>query len=250
MTRRRFYAPPQAFAADKVVTLGADESQHLRNVLRLKTGDEVYIFDGAGREFRGAVDRLSRIATYIQVTEEVGPAAAESPLQLTMAVALLKGEKFDLVIQKLTELGVNCIVPLMTKRADVRIRNYDDADRKLIRWRRIVMEATKQCGRARLMTITSPITFDEFVTSPHAEGERVMFAERGGAQLRTVVAGQTTSAQATALVGSEGGWTDDEINQARGAGWQIITLGGRIMRAETAAIACAALLQHQFGDLI
>jgi 16S rRNA (uracil1498-N3)-methyltransferase len=250
MTRRRFYAPPNAFTADKVVTLGADESQHLRNVLRLKTGDEVYVFDGAGREFRGEIDRFSRIATNIRVTEEVAPAAAESPLKLTMAVALLKGEKFDLVIQKLTELGVNCLVPIMTKRADVRIRNDDDAERKLIRWRRIVMEATKQCGRARLMTIASPITFDEFVTSPRAEGERFMFAERDGAQFSTVVASKVSTAQVTALVGSEGGWTDDEFDQARDAGWKIVTSGGRIMRAETAAITCAALLQHRFGDLI
>jgi 16S rRNA (uracil1498-N3)-methyltransferase len=250
MTRRRFYAPPNAFTADKVVTLGADESQHLRNVLRLQTGDEVYVFDGAGREFRGKIERFSRIATSIHIAEEVAPAAAESPLKLTLAVALLKGEKFDLVIQKLTELGVNCIVPIMTKRADVRIRNNDDADRKLTRWRRIVMEATKQCGRAHLMSITSPITFAEFVASSRAEGERFMFAERGGAKLKTVEANQETSAQVTALVGSEGGWTDDELDQARDGGWQIVTLGGRIMRAETAAITCAALLQHRFGDLI
>ena len=250
MTRRRFYAPPNAFAADKVVTLGADESQHLRNVLRLKTGDEVYVFDGAGREFRGEIDSLSRLATNIQITQEVAPAAAESPLQLTMAIALLKGDKFDLVIQKLTELGVNCVVPIMTKRADVRIRNNDDAERKLIRWRRIVMEATKQCGRARLMTIASPITFDEFVTGSRAEGERILFAERDGGELRTVIANKMTAAQVTALVGSEGGWTDEELNQARDTGWQIVTWGGRIMRAETAAITCAALLQHRFGDLI
>ena len=248
MTRRRFYAPPKAFAADQVVTLSADESQHLRSVLRLKTGDEVYVFDGAGREFRGEIDSLSRDATHIHITQEVAPSAAESPLTLTMAVALLKGEKFDLVVQKLTELGVNCVVPIITKRADVRIRNDEDAERKLIRWRRIVMEATKQCGRARLLAIASPIAFDEFVTISRTEDERLVFAERDGAKLRTL-ADKVTAAQVTALVGSEGGWTDDELNQARDFGWQIVTLGGRIMRAETAAIACAALLQHQFGDL-
>jgi 16S rRNA (uracil1498-N3)-methyltransferase len=167
-----------------------------------------------------------------------------------MAVALLKGEKFDLVIQKLTELGVNHLVPITTKRADVRMRNDGDADRKLIRWRRIVLEATKQCGRARLMTIASPTAFDEFVKSSRAEGGRLMFAERDGAQLRAVAANKETAAQVTALVGSEGGWTDDELEQARDAGWQTVTLGGRIMRAETAAMTCAALLQHRFGDLV
>ncbi|HEX3084065.1 MAG TPA: RsmE family RNA methyltransferase, partial [Pyrinomonadaceae bacterium] len=140
-------------------------------------------------------------------------------------------------------------VPTMTKRADVRLRNDEDGERKLIRWRRIVMEATKQCGRAHLMNIASPITFDELVNRPPAEGERLMFAERDGAHLRMVFPDKMTTPQVTAVVGSEGGWTDDELDQARDAGWQIITLGGRIMRAETAAITCAALLQHQFGDL-
>jgi 16S rRNA (uracil1498-N3)-methyltransferase len=248
MTRRRFYAPPDAFTADKAVTLGADESQHLRHVLRLKTGDEVYVFDGAGREFRGEIAHFNRLETKINLTEEVAAPAAESPLKLSMALALLKGEKFDLVVQKLTELGVNCVVPILTTRSDVRIRNNEDADRKLIRWRRIVMEATKQCGRAQLMTIACAIKFDEFVTSREAEGERLMFAERNGVQLKTVLPDRGTP-RLTAIVGSEGGWTDDELNQARDAGWQIVTLGGRVMRAETAAITCAALLQHQLGDL-
>ena len=131
MTRRRFYAPPEAFAADaKSAALSADETKHLRHVLRLKVGDEAYVFDGAGREFRGEIDNLKRDQTNVRITEEVMPSARESNLNLTMAVALLKGEKFDLVIQKLTELGVSCVVPVITKRADVRIRNDNDADRK------------------------------------------------------------------------------------------------------------------------
>src|SRR6185369_5685810 len=145
MTRRRFYAPPEAFSPDqKSVALNQDETKHLRNVLRLKTGDEVFVFDGAGLEFRGQIEHVSRDATRILIAEKVTPAAAESNLNLTMAVALLKGEKFDLVVQKLTELGITCLVPIITKRADVRIRNDDDAGRKLIRWRRIIMEAIKQ----------------------------------------------------------------------------------------------------------
>jgi 16S rRNA (uracil1498-N3)-methyltransferase len=250
MTRRRFYAPPEAFAADKVVLLSADETQHLRNVLRLKTGDEVYVFDGTGREFRGEIDAITRDKTAIRLTTQVAPTADESPLNLTMAIGLLKGEKFDLAVQKLTELGVTSVVPIITARADVRIRNDDDAERKLIRWRRIVMEATKQCGRARLMSVASPINFDEFIAGASARGElRLLLAEHDGAPLATGVHNDGTAAQLTAIVGPEGGWTDHEINQARQAGWQIVTFGGRVMRAETAAIACAALLQHRFGDL-
>src|SRR6266704_1758926 len=107
MTRRRFYAPPQAFAPDtRSVTLSAEETRHLRDVLRLKSGDEVYVFDGAGQEVRGKVRKIARDSTEVSVISEVEPARAESPLKLTLALALLKGEKFDLVVQKMTELGV------------------------------------------------------------------------------------------------------------------------------------------------
>jgi len=251
MTRRRFFASPEAFTPDqKSVVLNPDETKHLRNVLRLETGDEVYVFDGAGREFRGQIDSLKRDQTNVRITEEVIPSARESNLNLTMAVALLKGEKFDLVIQKLTELGTSFVVPIITKRADVRVRNEDDAERKLVRWRRIVMEATKQCGRARLMTVNSPISFDECITRFCVESElRLMFAERDGASLSAVAVDPATPEQVAALVGPEGGWTDDEIDQARDTGWQIVTMRVRIMRAETAAITFAALLQHRFGDL-
>src|SRR3982751_1444510 len=120
MTRRRFYVPPGSFEHDDGwATLSAEETQHLRNVLRLKSGDEVYVFNGAGQEFEGEIDRLSRDSAAIKINREVSPAAAESPLSLTMAVALLKGEKFDLVLQKLTELGVTSVVPIMTARSDV-----------------------------------------------------------------------------------------------------------------------------------
>src|SRR6185436_7880599 len=114
MTRRRFYAPPDAFEAEGMsAILGADETQHLRNVLRLKTGDEVYVFDGLSHEFRGEIDSIRREQTNLHITEEVVPSAKESPLSLTMAVALLKGEKFDLVIQKLTELGAGRVIPII-----------------------------------------------------------------------------------------------------------------------------------------
>ena len=251
MTRRRFYAPPEAFAPDaKSVTLSAEETRHLRDVLRLKSGDEIYVFDGAGREVCGKVQSVTRDSTEVSVVGKVDPARPESPLTLTLAVALLKGEKFDLVIQKMMELGVARVIPLITARADVKIRNDSDAERKLIRWRRIALEATKQCGRARLMDLENPIAFTDFIKRSKGDELRLMFSERGGTSLAATV-GETNERHdsVTALVGSEGGWTDEEIDQARDADWKIVTLGGRILRAETAAIAIAALLQYRFGDL-
>jgi 16S rRNA (uracil1498-N3)-methyltransferase len=247
MTRRRFYAPQVSFASDgKSATLSADEARHAQNVLRLVPGDEVFVFDGEGCEYRGAIgDATSRTMT-VDLVEQVEPAKPESPLDLTLGVALLKSEKFDLVVQKACELGVTRIVPLVTDRADVKIREPEDARRKLERWQRIALESAKQCGRARLMKIAAPTKLADALGDLCDAQLNFFFAERSGQQLGKH---DLDAESVAALIGPEGGWTDDEIQQARTSGWKIITLGGRTLRAETAAIAVAALLQHRIGDL-
>jgi 16S rRNA (uracil1498-N3)-methyltransferase len=146
---RRFHAPPTSFDRDHV-TLDASEASHLRDVLRLRPGDSVHVFDGEGREFECEIESIEKKTARLRLVGEVPPAAAESGLNLTLATAILKGEKSDLVIQKATELGVSTLVPLVTKRCEVRIQNYEN---KLQRWRKIALEATKQCGRAKLINV-------------------------------------------------------------------------------------------------
>src|SRR5947209_11747558 len=115
MTRRRFYAPPDAFADDGAcIVLSAEESRHLRDVLRLRAGDEAHVFDGEGREFVCVVGESRGREATLEVRGRVEPQRPESPLELTLAVALLKGEKFDLVVQKATELGVSRVAPVVT----------------------------------------------------------------------------------------------------------------------------------------
>ena len=250
MTRRRFYAPRIAFAPDSdTITLSADEARHARDVLRLLRGDEVFVFDGEGREYRCEIADISSRSMALNVVEKTEPAKPESSLDLTLAVALLKGEKFDLVAHKATELGVTKLVPLITTRADVRIREPQDAARKVERWQRIALEAAKQCGRARLMEVNAPTTFDEFFRSITNVHLKLMFTERDGGSLNVGFETRPDLKTVFAMVGSEGGWTDEEITQARESGWQLVTLGGRTLRAETAAIVAATLLQNRFGDL-
>ena len=242
MTRRRFHAPPAAFNfTNQTVNLTADEARHLRDVLRLKAGDDVYVFDGLRREFRCAVVKARRDVAELRVEAEVEPAKPESQLQLNLCVALLKGEKFDLVVQKGTELGVQRVTPLVTRYADIHLRDQGDAAKRVARWQRIALEAAKQSGRAFVPEISAPVTFE----SLEAVGLRVMFSERGGGSLETLPASKTI----TAVIGSEGGGSDEEIESARARDFHVITLGGRVLRAETAAITATALLQHQFGDL-
>lgn len=257
MTRRRFYAPAAAFGPDeRSVYLGADETRHARDVLRLQSGDELFVFNGAGREFHCSVQVINKDSTELSVIAEVAPTRPESSLNLTLAIALLKGEKFDLVIQKSTELGVNRIVPLDTERADVRPRGNEGAHKRVVRWRRIALEAAKQTGRATVPEIVAPLTLEGLLTFASADKgistnvSRLMFSERDGRSLSEAtnsLAGQP--AEIVALVGPEGGWTDKEIELARDCDWEIVTLGGRTLRAETAAIVAVTLIQHRFGDL-
>ncbi len=254
MTRRRFYAPPRSFAPDgAAVVLSAEESRHLRDVLRLRAGDEAFVFDGEGREFACVVTEAGGRGSQarLEVRGRAEPRSPESVLRLTLGVALLKGEKFDLVVQKATELGVSRIVPVVSRRADVRLRDERDAASRVERWRRLALEAAKQSGRARVPSVETPTVLEKFLDDEATAVEtRLMFAERGGMSLREFVnVNESRPASVAALVGPEGGWEAEEVSQAAERGWAIITLGGRTLRAETAAIAVAALLQHLFGDM-
>ena len=237
---RRFYAPIENFN-NQNVTLSLEETRHLRDVLRLRENAEIHVFDGIGKEFLCSVEKISKKETALKILKEVSPTAPESKLDLTLAVALLKGEKFDLVIQKAVELGVKRFVPLNTIRADVKIK---DDEKKLERWRKIIVDATKQCGRAALMEIGAPVDFGDFISS--ANDTKILFAEKGGESFSEIKAAKNI----TAMIGSEGGWEDSEIENAREKGFQIITFGGRILRAETAAISVASVLQNKFGDFV
>lgn len=250
MTKRRFHAPVDAFAPNaSTVQLSGDEARHLRSVLRLGPGDRVYVFDGAGHEYECEVAEGGKDLVRLNIIDEVEPARPESPLKITLAVSLLKSDKFDLVVQKATELGVFSIAPVETKLADIKLRDAGDAEKRVQRWRRIALEAAKQSGRALVPEVDAPITLEAFA-NVHVGKPVLFFSEREGESLSSVAVGASeTLVKITAVVGPEGGWTDEELELARQSGWVIVTLGGRVLRAETAAITATTLLQHQWGDL-
>ena len=243
---RRFFAPPANFQASQVF-LDDTEAKHLREVLRLRESAKVNVFDGAGREFSAAVETVKKHETVLKIIREVSPSAPESNLDLTLAVALLKGEKFDLIVQKACELGAKRIIPLQTKRGDVRIKDARDGVKKVERWRRIALESAKQSGRATLMRVDAPLSFEIFITGK--ENLKILFSEKDGQSFNDFVNENSGVEKLTAIVGAEGGWEDSEIELARKYNCRIITLGGRILRAETATITVSALLQNHFGDL-
>ena len=244
MQKHRFHSPKSQIS-DSQIMLDADEAHHLSRVLRLDAGDRVFVFDGEGREWECEIASAGKheveLTVVRQLTDEV-----ESPLRLTLAQALVKGDKFDWIVQKATELGATRIVPLVTDHCDVK-RAEERAEQKLERWRRISLEALKQCGRRRLVEIAEPVSFADFCDL--AEAPSLIFSERGGQSLREIAARLNQPTQLTLCVASEGGWSDAELSIAEANNFLAVHLGLRILRTETAAVAAVTLAQHLFGDL-
>lgn len=236
----RFFALPESFRDDRVL-LDSAETRHLRDVLRLAGGANVVVFDGCGNEYNCTVVEIKKNETELLLINKQDPSSPESKLKLTLAAAMLKGEKFDLVVQKAVELGVQRLIPIRTKRTEVRSK---DSAKRVERWRKIAMESSKQCGRAYLMTVADPLDF-ELLLSSGDMANVLIFTEHDGNKIPSL----TQVEELTAVIGPEGGWDETELAEARSAGAHLVTLGGRILRAETAAIAIAAMLQHRFGDL-
>lgn len=254
MAGHRFFVPPTDISSKEAVITG-DECHHLRRVLRLEAGDEIAIFDGTGREFSAVITQLSSNRAQIELLAELTD-IVESPFSLTLAQALIKGDRFDLVIQKATELGVTSLQPLVSRYTDVQL-SESRAEKRVERWQRIALEATKQCGRRKVMEIANPLSWSEFLSQNSCSNESpvIFFAEQGGNDLYQIVNELKALSinkpinKLVAVVGSEGGWSAEEMTAAQNTGYYFATLGPRILRAETAGITVSALLQHLFGDL-
>ncbi|HXF43083.1 MAG TPA: 16S rRNA (uracil(1498)-N(3))-methyltransferase [Pyrinomonadaceae bacterium] len=242
MELKRFYCAPDAIS-DNFGLLAESETHHLRDVIRLKSGDKIRVFDGVGNEFDCRIRKIGRNSTEFEITGRVAPAAAESPLDLTIAAVILKGDKFDYTIQKAVELGVKRLVPL---RSEFCAAPTDTSGKRLERWRKIALEATKQCGRACLMQVSEPRLFQDAAAELAAGNSKcIQFSERMGRKFS--LSGKIE--KITAFIGPEGGWSDRELELAKKLNIEQVTFGGRIMKADTAAVAIVSILQHLFGDL-
>lgn len=234
------------FAIDRPVTVGQDvvlrgeEGRHAR-VRRLAIGEPVVLFDGAGHSWLGAVCGAGRDGVRVRVTAARPDGAGESPLDLTLAVALLKSDKLDWVIEKATELGVSRLRPF----ASAHSLAQPSANR-LARWQQLARAAAKQCGRSAVPAVAAPCMFAELFARPAAA--RLLLAEHG----ETVpLASLPLDRPASVLlaIGPEGGFEPAELADAHAAGFTLVGLGPRILRAETAAITAVALCQSRWGDL-
>jgi len=242
-----------ALTPGSVVELPPDTASHLARVLRARSGDEVILFDGGGREFNGAIEavRGSRVSASVGDSR---PVDRESPLAITLVQCVPRGDRMDFIVQKATELGVARIVPVLSQRSVVRL-DKGQAESKSQHWRAVAVSACEQCGRNRLPVIEAARPLLHYLGEP-APGAalRLVFEPESAQQARTA---QSESAHPAdkgvsaveIAIGPEGGFADDELEAFRVAGFSQVGLGPRILRTETAAIAAVVWLQARFGDL-
>jgi 16S rRNA (uracil1498-N3)-methyltransferase len=211
--------------------LVGDEARHLAAVMRVKVGDDVIVFDGSGAEFVARVGATRKQAIELAVLER-REISRELDFELTLAVALPKGERQKWLVEKATELGVTRLVPLVTERGVAQ-----PVEGALARLRRTVIEASKQCGRNRLLEVTEPAGALAYFAGQTADRWRFI-CDVSGRDLGEMAA--LNGAEFVAAIGPEGGFSAVEVGAAVQAGWQAVSLGKRVLRVETAAIAVAA----------
>lgn len=236
----RFLLPAEHWIVEPA--LRGDEARHLAQVLRIKPGATITVFDGCGRRARAEVVSVSRD----HVPLALGPpehAAPPAPA-ITLAQAIPKGKNMDLIVQKAVELGVAAIQPLVTRNTVVQ-----PGDRKAEKWRRIALEACKQCGQDTLPHIADPMPLDSWLADKGESPDLRLIASLapGARPLREILHSYPGTTAATLLIGPEGDFTGTETTAALTAGFLPATLGSIVLRVETATLFCLSALRYEFS---
>lgn len=243
--RRLFY---KGLLADTIEITGSD-AHHLMHVMRAKEGQEILIVDDENQVARMKMTGFREDAVTLTLTERVA-ADTESPIDLVLAQCLLKADKMDMVVQKAVELGAVGIVPVRSQNCVVR---YDEkkAQARVTRWQKIADEAAKQCGRTALLTVEPVQGLQEFLAkeAARADSDLVFCYENESEQAVREKLQESSAKRIVLLIGAEGGFTLEEAGQIKAAGGMSVTLGPRILRAETAALAAMTVVQYERGDL-
>jgi 16S rRNA (uracil1498-N3)-methyltransferase len=245
MRRIRVYVA-EPITVGEPLALAPFAADHLLKVLRLSRGAAVTVFNGDGHDYDGTLETAGKGIALVLVGRAV-PAAPESPLELTLAQSVARGEKMDLILQKATELGVARIVPLISERTEVRL-DEDRAGRRLAHWERVVQGACEQCGRAVVPVVDAPIALPAWIAEAGDAAARRLTLHPAGAQSLRALQLDATRPLVLA-VGPEGGFGDRDLDALAHGGFERLSLGPRILRTETAGLAAIAALQAMLGDL-
>jgi 16S rRNA (uracil1498-N3)-methyltransferase len=232
-----------ALTSGAIVELPRETASHLAKVLRARSGDQLVLFSGDGREYVGAIESVRGS----RVTASVGGGAdvdRESPFAITLVQCVPRGDRMDFIVQKATELGVTRIVPVLSQRSVVRL-DSTQAESKAAHWRAVAVSACEQCGRNRLPIIEAPAPLINYLGTSASTTARLVLEP----DLEPAATPSNLGAAVEIAIGPEGGFADDELDALRLAGFARVRLGPRILRTETAAIAALTWLQTRFGDM-
>ncbi len=244
---RRFFFDPSSRNGDKVF-LSEEESRHISKVLRLKPGDHVELLDGLGTVYYAVITTLGRrVETAI---EEIVATETEIGKSVWVWQGILKGDKMDTVVQKCTELGITGMIPFQSSRCQGKL-DPAQSRKKHERWQRIGLAACKQCMRLKAIKIAAPVTFSELLGNNSDESTllRLLFWEEEKITHLHDIPDIDKAGSLVLMLGPEGGFTQEEIEQARLLGWHTVSLGERILRAETATISAVSIVQYLAGNL-
>ena len=232
----------QILITGELVQLEETASHHLSKVLRMQAGRELILFNGSGGEFTAIIQEVSKKYVTVAVAGHLAD-NRESPLQLELAIGISRGERFDWVLQKATELGVTKITPLITERTEVKIGG--DRQEKLVdRWQQIIISACEQSQRNLLPELSAPVQISNWLNTVNSDLRFVLHHRDS----KTLPAEQKPQS-VTLLIGPEGGLSENEIAQAQAKNFNALTLGPRVLRTETAPVAAISLVQYLWGDL-
>jgi 16S rRNA (uracil1498-N3)-methyltransferase len=242
----RAYLPVDCIDFSEDYQLSLQEGHHLAKVLRLQAGDLVEIFNGKGQRYEAKLINVGKQVSVRIIQQK--PSNTQSPLMLQLMISIGKGDKMDWVIQKATELGVSKIIPLITSRCEVRLPK-DRMAKKIDHWREISVQACVQCGQDNLPEIMD--AYDLTQALPLIEqGEKwLLHPAENALRLKDSLLQSANATVATLLIGPEGGFDEKELALAIRYGFRLASLGPRILRMESAAIASLALVQGLMGDL-
>jgi 16S rRNA (uracil1498-N3)-methyltransferase len=236
----------QAVPLHSSVTLELDTNaaHHLARVLRAAVGDSLTLFNGKGGEYAARITAIDKKKVMVEIGQQ-HPRDVESPLDLCLAQGISRGEKMDYTIQKAVELGVKKIIPLLTERCNVKL-DIERREKRFNHWQAIVISACEQSGRTRLPQLLAPIPLHDWLASK-PQGQGFVLAPTGSGKLNQF--NLEAHSSVSLLIGPEGGLSEPEIRYAQAQGFAALSLGPRILRTETAAVAALTALQCYFGDM-
>ena len=244
---RRFYLN-QPGIPGTVCTIHNPDANHIVHVLRMKTGADIWLFDGRSYEYKARIQSITSDTVTVEIVEKFF-CPADPPVRITIGQAVLKHKKLDTTIRQLTELGMDGWMPIDTERSVSKIDDKNERT-KTERWQTIVNESVKQCQRGLIPQIYPAVDFKEALLLGSQHDINIIFSDKSGSPLDLIKArAYPPGASIFLLLGPEGGFTPREIELARQHGFIAAGLGPRILKADTAAVAACAIVQHLFGDM-